>query len=127
MDEWVQKKPTAYTALDDFLPCVDQDVVQGMLNDTKMANYAAIGVVNKIVDMANSDPNSGDGGTPLSFNQSGPLLPQVCNPYNEDQSNRTCAPGEVEMQKVSEVITNKSSWLAFRILTIYESMLCYTL
>nr|XP_004288761.2 PREDICTED: uncharacterized protein LOC101307834 [Fragaria vesca subsp. vesca] len=102
MDEWVQKKPTAYTALDDFLPCVDQDVVQGMLNDTKMANYAAIGVVNQIVDMANSDPNSGDGGTPLSFNQSGPLLPPVCNPYNEDQSNRTCAPGEVEMQKVTE-------------------------
>ncbi|KAL6223794.1 hypothetical protein ACLB2K_002652 [Fragaria x ananassa] len=71
MDEWVQKKPTAYTALDDFLPCVDQDVVQGMLNDTKMANYAVIGVVNQIVDMANSDPNSGDGGrlTPTYFDQ----------------------------------------------------------
>ncbi|XP_050374921.1 uncharacterized protein LOC126792556 [Argentina anserina] len=101
MDEWVQKQPTAHTSLDDFLPCVDKDVAQGILDDTKMATYYAVYVVNRfITDGANGDPSAG--GIAVDYNQSGDLLPLVCNPLNEDKTDRKCAPGEIEMQQASE-------------------------
>jgi len=32
----------------------------------------------------------------LYFNQSGPLMPVLCNPFNPDMSPHWCAPGEVD-------------------------------
>ncbi|KAM5548075.1 hypothetical protein ABKV19_002167 [Rosa sericea] len=100
MDEWVQKHPTAHTALDDLLPCVDKNVSQSMLERTKMATYFAVEAVNRVItDGANLDPSD----SPLNYNQSGPLLPPVCNPFNEDKTDRQCVPGEVELQQAQEV------------------------
>lgn len=39
----------------------------------------------------------------LYFNQSGPLVPLLCNPYNADLINRTCSTGELDFSNASKV------------------------
>ncbi|CAN1290180.1 hypothetical protein LINPERPRIM_LOCUS20586 [Linum perenne] len=39
---------------------------------------------------------------PVNYNQSGPLVPLLCNPFNPDLSDKTCAPGEVDLRNATE-------------------------
>lgn len=104
MDEWV-KYPMAQTALDDILPCVDNATAQETLLRTKDVSYQLVNVVNGIirnVSNVNVPPNFG----PLYFNQSGPLMPVLCNPLNSDFTDRQCAPGEVDYTNSTQVWKN---------------------
>ncbi|WCJ40444.1 hypothetical protein M5689_021360 [Euphorbia peplus] len=101
MEEWVQN-PTAHTALDEILPCVDRATAQQTLSESEQVTYQLIGIVNTfITNVANIDPpkdlppNLPPNVTLFYYNQSGPLVPILCNPYNSNLTNRTCAPGEV--------------------------------
>ena len=101
MDDWVQN-PTAHTALDDILPCVDNATAQETLLRTRDVTHQLVNVVDNVINrVTNRDfpPN----GTPLYFNQSGPLMPLLCNPFNSDLSSRQCQAGEVELRNASEV------------------------
>ncbi|GAB2300270.1 hypothetical protein Dimus_034305 [Dionaea muscipula] len=96
MEEWVQN-PTAHTALDDILPCVDNGTAQEILSRSKDVTHEIVGLIdNVITSVANVD-------SPSYYNQSGPLLPVLCNPFNADLSNRSCAAGEVVLQNATEV------------------------
>ncbi|CAN6681318.1 unnamed protein product [Malus baccata var. baccata] len=101
MNEWVQKSPTAHTALDDILPCVNKNMAQEALSRTRDATFYAVFVLNRVVtDIANTNsPANG----PLHFNQTGPPLPLLCNPFDENRNERKCVDGEIQMQDAQEV------------------------
>ncbi|XP_054807352.1 uncharacterized protein LOC129309698 isoform X2 [Prosopis cineraria] len=104
MDQWVQN-PTAHTALDDILPCVDNATAQETLTQTKDGTFQIgkiIGNVIANVTNRNFPPNAG----PLYYNQSGPHMPALCNPFNPDLTDRQCAAGEVVLDNATEVWKN---------------------
>ncbi|KAI3868401.1 hypothetical protein MKW92_023163 [Papaver armeniacum] len=101
MDEWVQH-PTAHTALDDILPCVDNATAAETLLRTKEATHKLVGVVNQVItniSNINYPPNF----APLYYNQSGPLIPVLCAPFNADLTDRQCSPGEVDFNNATQV------------------------
>lgn len=105
MDEWVQN-PTAHTALDEILPCVDNATAQETLSQSKNVTYQLVVVVDRLIiniSNVNYPPIAG----PLYFNQSGPLVPVLCNPFHSDLTVRQCATGEVQLNNATEVISLK--------------------
>lgn len=101
MDQWVQN-PTAHTALDDILPCVDNATAQETLTRTKDVTFKIGAIVDRVISNVtnrNFPPNA----APLYFNQSGPLMPALCNPFNSDLTDRKCAAGEVVLDNATEV------------------------
>ncbi|KAK9102091.1 hypothetical protein Sjap_019345 [Stephania japonica] len=104
MDEWVLN-PTAHTALDDILPCVDGATANETLLRTKEVTYQLTDVVNQVltnVSNVNFSPNF----RPLYYNQSGPLVPVLCNPFHSDLSDRACSPGEADLSNATQVWRN---------------------
>ncbi|KMT02704.1 hypothetical protein BVRB_8g192950 [Beta vulgaris subsp. vulgaris] len=105
MDQWVQN-PTAHTALDDILPCVDNATAQETLVRSKEVTNQLVSLVNLVLSTlanANVPPNTP---APLYFNQSGPLVPNLCSPFNSNLTDRTCTPGEVNFNNASQVWNN---------------------
>ncbi|XP_028124064.1 uncharacterized protein LOC114321118 [Camellia sinensis] len=106
MDEWAQN-PTAHTALDDILPCVDSTTAQQTLSQSKEVNFQLVGIVNGIItNVSNINAPSPGAAHPLYYNQSGPLVPVLCNPFNSDKSARICAAGEVDFNNATQVWKN---------------------
>lgn len=105
LDQWV-KHPTAHTALDDILPCVDTATAQETLSQSKNVTYQLVGMVNVIISNVSNlnPPPNNTRPSPLYYNQSGPLVPVLCNPFNPDNSIRKCASGEVDLANATEVI-----------------------
>lgn len=101
MNQWVEN-PAAHTALDDVLPCVDNATAQETLTKSKEVTSQLVNVINQVITNV-SNINFSPRFVPLYFNQSGPLLPILCNPFNPDFTNRTCAPGEVELGNATQV------------------------
>ncbi|XVF88257.1 hypothetical protein PTKIN_Ptkin19aG0035200 [Pterospermum kingtungense] len=101
MDEWVQN-PTAHTALDDILPCVDNTTAKETLLQTKNVSYQLVNVVNGVINKV-VNRNFPPALAPLYYNQSGPLVPVLCNPFHSDLTERQCASGEVSLYNSSEV------------------------
>ncbi|KAH9654637.1 Plasma membrane fusion protein [Citrus sinensis] len=104
MDEWV-KNPTAHTALDDILPCVDNATAQETLKQTKTVTNQLVSVVDRIIiNVVNRNflPQAGI----VYYNQSGPLLPVLCNPFNSDLTNRQCVASEVDFSNATELWKN---------------------
>ncbi|KAI4335628.1 hypothetical protein L6164_014260 [Bauhinia variegata] len=103
-NEWVQN-PTAHTALDEILPCVDNATAQETLLRTKEVTYKIVNLVDAAianVSNRNFPPSAGM----LYYNQSGPLMPSLCNPFNSDLTDKTCAAGEVTLENATEVWKN---------------------
>lgn len=101
MDQWVQN-PTAYTALDDILPCVDNATAQETLTKSKEVTSQLVTLMNTVINNISNNnfpPNIG----PFYFNQSGPPVPSVCNPFHPDLTDRTCDPGEVTLDNATQV------------------------
>ncbi|KAF2317138.1 hypothetical protein GH714_012098 [Hevea brasiliensis] len=99
MDEWVLN-PTAKTAMDDIIPCVDNATAQATLQQTKEVTYQLVNVVDGIIK--NVSNRNFPPLVPLYYNQSGPLMPVLCNPYNSDFTERQCAAGEVDLNNATE-------------------------
>ncbi|KAM4133299.1 hypothetical protein ACJW30_01G318100 [Castanea mollissima] len=100
MDDWVQH-PTARTALDDILPCVDNATAQETLIQSHNVTNQLVVVVNTMITtVANANVNPR---LPIYYNQSGPLIPVLCNPFYSNLTNRQCATGEVKLDKAPEV------------------------
>lgn len=101
MDEWVQH-PTAHTALDEILPCVDNATAQQTLLQSRDVARQLVILVDKIIsDVTNRNLPAQAG--PVYYNQSGPLMPPLCNPFNPDLTVRPCVPGEVPLDNATEV------------------------
>ncbi|KAI4377312.1 hypothetical protein MLD38_014962 [Melastoma candidum] len=104
MDEWVVH-PAEHTALDDIIPCVDNATAQESLLRSKDVTYQLVSIINTVITNVtnqNFPPNAG----PFYFNQSGPQLPTLCNPFNADLTSRQCASGEVDFNNATEVWKN---------------------
>ncbi|RLM73958.1 uncharacterized protein C2845_PM15G23200 [Panicum miliaceum] len=99
MDDWVTH-PQAHTALDDILPCVDVATANLSLYRSQEVTAQLVALVNNVVvNISNREFPAGL--LPLNFNQSGPLMPVLCNPFNPDMSPRACAPGEVDFKSAA--------------------------
>ncbi|XP_072953016.1 uncharacterized protein [Typha angustifolia] len=101
MDDWVNH-PHAHTALDDILPCVDVATANESLYRSKEVTFQLVNLVNQVITTV-SNQNFPPNLTPLYYNQSGPLLPVLCNPYTSDMNNRTCISGEVNLNNATQV------------------------
>ncbi|CAN6230602.1 unnamed protein product [Urochloa humidicola] len=96
MGEWVAH-PQAHTALDDILPCVDTAAATEALDRSKEVNYQLVATLNAALsNVSNRDFPPGTP-PPLNYNQSGPPVPPLCNPYTPDLRDRSCAPGELAL------------------------------
>lgn len=103
MREWVEY-PQAETALSNILPCVDEQTTNHTLYQSKEVIYQLVNVVNTAIDtIANS--NSQMQMTPYYYNQSGPLMPTLCCPFDSQLKNRQCEPQEVSFANASMVCT----------------------
>ncbi|XP_051148161.1 uncharacterized protein LOC127263185 [Andrographis paniculata] len=106
MNEWVQN-PAAHTALDDIIPCVDKGAAQQARDQSKQVTYQTAELVNGIIrNISNSNPPRGVVRPPLFYNQSGPPVPLLCNPYNPDLTDRPCSTGEVDLTNATDVWRN---------------------
>ncbi|KAH1201834.1 hypothetical protein GmHk_17G048429 [Glycine max] len=66
----------------------------------KTLTYTIVDAFDQIIS------NFTNANTTAIFNQSGPLVPLLCNPYNADFTSRQCAPGEVTFKNAIEVWKN---------------------
>ncbi|XP_064994293.1 uncharacterized protein LOC135630919 isoform X1 [Musa acuminata AAA Group] len=101
MDEWALH-PREHTAMDDILPCVDVATTNASLRRSREVTFQLVNVVNQVItNVSNADfpPML----KPLYYNQSGPLLPPLCNPYDPDLGSRNCTTGELGFNNVSQV------------------------
>uniref|UniRef100_A0ACD5UWK2 Uncharacterized protein n=1 Tax=Avena sativa TaxID=4498 RepID=A0ACD5UWK2_AVESA len=106
MDEWVTH-PQDHSALDDILPCVNVATANESMRRSQEVTAQLVALVNNvIVNISNRDFPPGF--KPLWFNQSGPLMPVLCNPFNPDMTLRTCAPDEVTFDTATD------GWKPFR-------------
>lgn len=101
MDDWVQN-PSSHTALDDILPCMDAETTNTSLYQSKEVALSLVKVVNQVITNV-SNENYPPFAAPLWFNQSGPLVPLLCNPYNADLTDRSCSTGELDFSNASQV------------------------
>ncbi|KAK2979450.1 hypothetical protein RJ640_015079 [Escallonia rubra] len=104
MNQWVEY-PTARTALDNILPCVDNATAQETLSKSKEVTSQLVNVVNQVITNV-SNINFSPNFVPLYYNQSGPLMPTLCNPFTPDLRDRRCTAGEVDLNNATEVWSN---------------------
>ncbi|CAD6251632.1 unnamed protein product [Miscanthus lutarioriparius] len=96
MGEWVQH-PQVRRALDDILPCVDTAAANEALDRGKEVNYQLVAVLNAALTNVSNRDFPPQVPPPLNYNQSGPPVPLLCNPYTADLRDRACAPGELPL------------------------------
>ncbi|XP_062220608.1 uncharacterized protein LOC133920011 isoform X2 [Phragmites australis] len=101
MDEWVAH-PTEHTALDDIIPCVEPATANESLYRSRQVTFQLVNLVNQVITNV-SNRNFPPMTTPFYYNQSGPLMPTLCNPFTPDLSNRTCTRGEVTLDNATQV------------------------
>ncbi|KAL9148842.1 hypothetical protein ABFS82_12G069700 [Erythranthe guttata] len=104
MGEWVEN-PQAETALSNILPCVDQRTTNQTLFKSKQVINDIVNIVNGFVgSVANSNPSPQP--SPSYYNQSGPLIPPLCYPYDSQLQDRVCSDQELSMDNASLVWQN---------------------
>ncbi|XP_038890635.1 uncharacterized protein LOC120080138 [Benincasa hispida] len=102
MEDWLQN-PTAHTALDDILPCVDNATAKEIQSVTKNVSFQLVSLVNGVINTVsnvNPPPNIGP---PVNYNQSGPLVPLLCSPFHSNLTDRPCSAKELQLNKAPEV------------------------
>lgn len=116
MGQWVDN-PHAETALSNILPCVDQRTTNQTLIKSKQVITDITSIVNGFIDtFANS--NTPPQANSHYYNQSGPMMPHLCYPYDSQLQDRQCYyPQEVSMANASLVWQNYTC-------TVSESGFC---
>ncbi|KAJ1281468.1 hypothetical protein BS78_04G308100 [Paspalum vaginatum] len=122
MDEWVAH-PTKHTALDEIIPCVEPATANESLYRSRHVTFQLVTLMNQVItSVANRNFPPGTPATPFNYNQSGPLMPQLCNPFTASLNNRTCARGEVTLDNATQ------AWKSFecQTTTVSGSEVCTT-
>lgn len=105
MQEWVDN-PRAETALSNILPCVDERTTNQTLYESRNVVSKVVETVNTyIYTAANTDRPPSD---QFYYNQSGPLVPPLCFPFDDKMHDRNCSSQEVSMTNASMVCMFKS-------------------
>lgn len=103
MSEWVER-PSSNTALDEILPCTDNATAQETLMRSKEVTGQLVELINTVVSNV-SNINFSPVFVQMYYNQSGPLLPLLCNPFNHDLTDRPCSPGELDLNNATQAWT----------------------
>ncbi|XP_073302688.1 uncharacterized protein [Primulina huaijiensis] len=104
MSEWVEN-PHAETALSNILPCVDQRTTNQTLFKSKQVINDIVNIANGFVgSIANSNPRPHAASN--YYNQSGPLIPPLCYPYDSQLQDRSCSAQEISVDNASLVWQN---------------------
>lgn len=126
MNEWVQN-PTAHTALDDILPCVDNATAQETLTQSKNVAFQLVDVVNNVITGIANGNFPPSAGAPFYFNQSGPSMPILCNPFYSNLTDRLCASGEVELGNATVVRNFFIAQVPFCVIITLQRVDCHIL
>ncbi|KAK9750372.1 hypothetical protein RND81_02G191700 [Saponaria officinalis] len=103
MQEWVDN-PQAETALSNILPCVDERATNQTLYESKKIVIFLVNIVNAFIyTSANTVRPPSD---QFYYNQSGPLLPPLCYPFDNNMQDRECSSQEVSFTNASLVWEN---------------------
>ncbi|KAM0060219.1 putative transmembrane protein [Helianthus debilis subsp. tardiflorus] len=105
MNEWVEN-PMAHTALDDILPCVDNATAQETMSQSKEVEFRLVEMVNYIINNVSNINPPPSFPRSLNYNQSGPLVPTLCNPLTANKTDRTCQAGELQFDNATKVWRN---------------------
>ncbi|CAA7032910.1 unnamed protein product [Microthlaspi erraticum] len=105
MSEWVER-PSSNTALDEILPCTDNATAQETLMRSREVTGQLVELINTVITNV-SNINFSPVFVPMYYNQSGPLLPLLCNPFNHDLTDRPCSPGELDLNNAT------TAWSSF--------------
>lgn len=120
MDQWVHD-PAAESALSQLLPCLDPKTVGETLDITKTMTATAVDMTNAYtVNVSNHEfpPN-----VPFYHNQSGPLVPLLCNPLDQNHNPRPCAPDEILLANASQVLGHKHNKTFYLTTEAYNMLL----
>lgn len=104
MQEWVEY-PQAETALSDILPCVNERTANHTLYQSKEVIRQLVDVVNTAIGTI-ANLNSPLQTSQYYYNQSGPLMPSLCCPFDSQLKDRQCEPQEVSFANASMVWQN---------------------
>ncbi|KAL1346952.1 uncharacterized protein [Arachis hypogaea] len=96
---------TESTAMDEIMPCLDKATGKETLLRSKEVTSELVNLVNQIITNV-SNINFAPNFTPLYYNQSGPLMPLLCDPFRPDLTDRQCDPREVSVSNATEVYSN---------------------
>ncbi|KAK7310082.1 hypothetical protein RJT34_07327 [Clitoria ternatea] len=100
MGEWVEN-PHAESALSNILPCVDQGTTNKTLFQSKQVVINIVSVVNRFIyNTADASPEQGSANY---YNQSGPVMPPLCYPFDSQFQGRQCIAQEVSSAKAPSV------------------------
>ncbi|MFS8000419.1 putative transmembrane protein [Helianthus anomalus] len=102
MNEWVEN-PMAHTALDDILPCVDNATAQETMSQSKEVEFRLVEMVNYIINNVSNINPPPSFPRSLNYNQSGPLVPTLCNTLTANKTDRTCQAGELQFDNATRV------------------------
>ncbi|CAO2828551.1 unnamed protein product [Amaranthus hypochondriacus] len=103
MKEWVDN-PQAETTLSNILPCDDETATNQTLYESRKVVSMLVNTVNTyIYTAANTDRPPSD---QFYYNQSGPLIPPLCYPFDDKMKDRECSSQEVSLQNASTVWAN---------------------
>ncbi|KAL3636019.1 hypothetical protein CASFOL_020566 [Castilleja foliolosa] len=107
MGEWVEN-PHAETALSSILPCVDQRTTNQSLFQSKKVINDIVNIVNGFLDSAANLNPPAQAGASIYYNQSGPLIPRLCYPYDSNLRDRSwpCSDQELVMENASMIWQN---------------------
>ncbi|XP_061340055.1 uncharacterized protein LOC133286633 [Gastrolobium bilobum] len=97
MDDWLQHPQDHNTALSKLLPCMDEAAARRTLDITRNTSFQITNLVNAfVVNVANNHvpPFLQD----FYYNQSGPFMPLLCNPFFPNLTERTCGPSELNLK-----------------------------
>lgn len=100
MKEWVDN-PQAETTLSNILPCDDETATNQTLYESRKVVSMLVNTVNTyIYTAANTDRPPSD---QFYYNQSGPLIPPLCYPFDDKMKDHECSSQEVSLQNASTV------------------------
>ncbi|KAG4125125.1 hypothetical protein ERO13_D10G078600v2 [Gossypium hirsutum] len=95
VDEWVQN-PMAGSAIKSLLPCVDSEFGKNVTDASKLVTNGIDTLLNHHVSLIANANNLPPEAKPLYYNQSGPLVPIICDPYMVEQT-KQCGEGAVAL------------------------------
>ncbi|CAA0827351.1 Unknown protein [Striga hermonthica] len=93
MHEWVDN-PTAHTALDQIIPCMDPATSQEARSQSREVTIQMVQLVNGIIANVSN----------RKFPNAAQMAPLFCNPYNPDRTyKRMCPAGEVDLNNATQL------------------------
>ncbi|XWS11740.1 hypothetical protein CRYUN_Cryun37aG0026000 [Craigia yunnanensis] len=101
MDEWVQN-PMANSSMKELLPCWDREFGQNVLDASRSVTTGVNGILNQYIVLVANNDTLPPQGVPVYHNQSGPLVPVICDPSTKGDTQQSCGVGEVALSNAAE-------------------------